>query len=173
MPGFRRYLRPNTSLPKRPTPCPSVQPLTRLTYSVSTKIRRLRRLERSKRRCAPRLKLAARWQCQHAPHGRLKHPFSNKCGRGPRRSLARPGGFALCGQSILFCPWAAEIHSWSVMVPDGPNSATGEFRLNKVFWHLPDAGLILALATPEEHSNAVTRLKAEGLWEDIGTVPQR
>ena len=64
---------------------------------------------------------------------------------------------------------AAEIHSWSVMVPDGPNSATGEFRFDKVFRHLPEAHLMLALATPEEHSNAVVRLKAEGLWAEIGT----
>lgn len=64
---------------------------------------------------------------------------------------------------------AAEIHSWSVMVPDGPNSATGEFRFDKVFRHLPEAHLILALATPEEHSNAVVRLKSATLWKDIAT----
>jgi hypothetical protein len=63
---------------------------------------------------------------------------------------------------------ATDIHSWSIMVPDGPNSATGEFRFNKVFRHLPEANLILALATPEEHSNAVVRLKADGLWAELG-----
>jgi hypothetical protein len=62
---------------------------------------------------------------------------------------------------------ATGIHSWSIMVPDGPNSATGEFRFNKVFRYLPDTSLILALATPEEHSNAVVRLKAQGLWADV------
>jgi hypothetical protein len=62
---------------------------------------------------------------------------------------------------------ATGIHSWSVMVPDGPNSATGEFRFDKVFRHLPEANLILALATAEEHSNAVVRLKTGGLWAEI------
>jgi len=68
---------------------------------------------------------------------------------------------------------ATEIHSWSVMVPDGPSSATGEFRFNKVFRHLPEINLILALATPEEHSNAVLRLKAERLWAEIGGDQRR
>ncbi len=62
---------------------------------------------------------------------------------------------------------ATEIHSWSVMVRDGPNSATSEFRFDKVFRYLPETKVILALATPEEHSNAVVRLKAQGLWGDV------
>jgi hypothetical protein len=62
---------------------------------------------------------------------------------------------------------ATQIHSWTVDVPDGPNSYVGEFRFDKVFRHLPDAELILALAVPAEHAEAVKRLKAEGLWEDV------
>ena len=61
----------------------------------------------------------------------------------------------------------AEIHSWSVMVPDGPNSATSEFRFDKVFRYLPATKVILALATPDEHSNAVVRLKAQGVWHEV------
>jgi hypothetical protein len=68
---------------------------------------------------------------------------------------------------------ATGIHSWTIMVPDGPNSSTGEFRFDKVFRHLPDAGIILALATPEEHSNAVARLKADGLWAVVAVETRR
>jgi hypothetical protein len=68
---------------------------------------------------------------------------------------------------------ATGIHSWTIMVPDGPNSSTGEFRFDKVFRHLPDAGIILALATPEEHSNALARLKADGLWADVAVETRR
>lgn len=67
---------------------------------------------------------------------------------------------------------AAEIHSWSVMVTDGANSATGEFRFDKVFRHLLEPDVILALAKPEEHSNAVVRLRSEGLWQNIGAMPE-
>jgi hypothetical protein len=62
---------------------------------------------------------------------------------------------------------ATSIHSWSFWVPDGPNRLSGEFRFNKVFRHLKDSGLILALATPEEHKEAESKLKSAGLWVDV------
>lgn len=62
---------------------------------------------------------------------------------------------------------ATSIHSWSVWVPDGPNSLSSECRFNKVFRHLKDSALILALATPEEHKEAESKLKSAGLWADV------
>ena len=62
---------------------------------------------------------------------------------------------------------ATSIHSWSVWVPDGPNSLSSEYRFNKVFRHLKDSALILALATPEEHKEAESKLKSAGLWADV------
>lgn len=62
---------------------------------------------------------------------------------------------------------ASGIHEWSVMVPAGPNGWVGEFRFDKVFRHLPERGVILAIATPEEHSGAKTRLRASGCWADV------
>jgi hypothetical protein len=58
------------------------------------------------------------------------------------------------------------IHSWSIMLPDGPNSWKGEFRYDKVFKLIPERNIILALATPEEHVEAEKRLKTSHLWMD-------
>ncbi len=56
------------------------------------------------------------------------------------------------------------IHSWSVMLPDGPNRGKSESRFDKVFRYVPDLNFILALATPEEHAEAKRRLNESGLW---------
>jgi hypothetical protein len=61
------------------------------------------------------------------------------------------------------------IHTWSYTVPNGPTSSHSESRFDKVFKYLPDSNLILAIATPEEHAQAETRLKAAGLWGEIGS----
>ncbi len=58
------------------------------------------------------------------------------------------------------------IHSWSIMVPEGPNAWSGEFRYDKVFKYVSTLNVILALATPEEHAEAEKRLKASELWTD-------
>jgi hypothetical protein len=68
---------------------------------------------------------------------------------------------------------ATGIHSWSITVPDGPNSWHDETRFDKVFQPLPDLGLILALGTPEEHATAEARLKASGLWADVAAEMER
>ena len=68
---------------------------------------------------------------------------------------------------------ATGIHSWSINVPDGPTSSHGEICFDKVFQHLPDLGIILALGTPEEHAGAEARLKASGLWEDLAVELNR
>jgi len=59
---------------------------------------------------------------------------------------------------------ATGIHSWSIMVPDGPNSWKGEFRYEQVLRYVPEAGVILALATPEEHAKAQERLRNPASW---------
>jgi hypothetical protein len=61
---------------------------------------------------------------------------------------------------------ATKIYFWSIMVPTGPNSSEGKFRCDKVFRHLPELRVILAITTPEEHAEAEKRLKASGLWVD-------
>lgn len=61
------------------------------------------------------------------------------------------------------------IHSWSVMVPDGPDSASGEFRFDKVFRYLPKRDVILAIATPEEHKQAMKRMTET--WAEVTTQP--
>ncbi|MCP5488170.1 MAG: hypothetical protein H7A43_05930 [Verrucomicrobia bacterium] len=58
----------------------------------------------------------------------------------------------------------AGMRSWSIMVPSGPNSASGEFRLSKVTRYLPDRKVILALETPVRHKEAEALLKQKGLW---------
>jgi hypothetical protein len=63
--------------------------------------------------------------------------------------------------------YETDIHSWSIMVPEGPNAWSGEFRYDKVFKYVPSLNVILALTTPEEHAVAEKRLKASGLWMDI------
>lgn len=59
---------------------------------------------------------------------------------------------------------ATGIYSWSIMVPDGPNSWKGEFRYDQVFLYIPEAGVILALTTPEEHAKAQERLANPASW---------
>jgi len=59
------------------------------------------------------------------------------------------------------------IQSWSVWVPDGPNRQTSEYRFSKVFRHLKDSELILALATPEEQKEAESKLKSAALWAEV------
>ncbi len=61
----------------------------------------------------------------------------------------------------------AKMRSWSIMVPSGPHSASGEFRLNKVTKYLPDRKVILALDTPERHKKAEELLKQENMWAEI------
>lgn len=62
---------------------------------------------------------------------------------------------------------------WTLMVPDGPNQWGGEERIDKIFRHLAGQNLILAIGTPEEHSQAESRLETAGLWEDLPVmVPQ-
>jgi len=56
------------------------------------------------------------------------------------------------------------IHSWNIMLPDGPNAWSSEFRYDKVFRYVPDLKIIMALTTPEEHTEAENKLKASGLW---------
>jgi len=63
--------------------------------------------------------------------------------------------------------YETDIHSWSIMVPEGPNAWSGEFRYDKVFKYVPSLKVILALATPEEHASSEKRLKESGLWTDI------
>ena len=59
---------------------------------------------------------------------------------------------------------ATGIHSWSIMLPEGPNAWTSEVRYDKVFKYVPTLNVILALATPEEHAEAEKKLRASGLW---------
>ena len=59
---------------------------------------------------------------------------------------------------------ATGIHSWSIMLPDGPNSWSSESRFDKVFRYVPEAGVILALATPAEHAAAQQRLGNPASW---------
>ena len=54
---------------------------------------------------------------------------------------------------------ATGIHSWSFFRPSGRNGSTSDFCYDKVFRHLPQSGIILALATPEEHAEASEKLK--------------
>ncbi len=63
--------------------------------------------------------------------------------------------------------YETDIYSWSIMVPEGPNAWSSEFRYDKVFKYVPSLNVILALTTPEEHAAAEKRLKASGLWMDI------
>lgn len=65
------------------------------------------------------------------------------------------------------------IHSWSIMLPEGPNSWTGEFRYDKVFRNIPELNTILALTTRDEHAEAEKRLKASGLWGDLRIEDRR
>jgi hypothetical protein len=62
--------------------------------------------------------------------------------------------------------YETDIHSWSIMLPEGPNAWSSEFRYEKVFKYVPSLNVILALTTPEEHAAAEKRLKASGLWMD-------
>jgi hypothetical protein len=59
---------------------------------------------------------------------------------------------------------ATGIYSWSIEVPTGPHSWISEFRYTKVFRYVPEAGVILALATPEEHATAQERLRNPASW---------
>lgn len=61
----------------------------------------------------------------------------------------------------------AKMQSWSIMVPSGPHSASGEFRLNKVTKHLPDMKVILALDTPERHEAAEEHLRQNDMWVEV------
>jgi hypothetical protein len=61
---------------------------------------------------------------------------------------------------------ASGIHEWSVMLPEGPNRWVGEFRFDKVFRHIPNRRLILAIATPEEHREAESRLRSKITGQD-------
>ena len=65
--------------------------------------------------------------------------------------------------------YETDIHSWSIMLPEGPNAWSSEYRYDKVFKYVPSLNVILALTTPEEHASAEKRLKASGLWMDIQT----
>ncbi len=62
---------------------------------------------------------------------------------------------------------ATKSFEWSVMVPDGPNRSRGEERFDKIFRNLASQNLILAIGTPEAHSQAQSRLKTAGLWADL------
>lgn len=62
---------------------------------------------------------------------------------------------------------------WTISVPSGPTSGEGEERIDKVFRHLPDQGLILVIGTPEEHADAESRLKSSGLWADVAVETGR
>lgn len=62
---------------------------------------------------------------------------------------------------------ASGIHEWSIMVPNGPDGLVSEFRFDKVFCHLSARDVILAIATPEEHREAETQLRARGCWENL------
>jgi hypothetical protein len=68
---------------------------------------------------------------------------------------------------------ATESFEWSLMVPDGPNSGHGEQRIDKIFRHLVAQNLLLAIGTPEQHSQAESRLKTAGLWQDVPVMPPR
>jgi hypothetical protein len=62
---------------------------------------------------------------------------------------------------------------WTLMVPDGLNQWVGEERIDKIFRHLAGQNLILAIGTPEEHSEAESRLKTAGLWQDLPVTAPR
>lgn len=67
---------------------------------------------------------------------------------------------------------ATGITSYGFTIPTGPNTWEGELYFDKVFQHLPDLGIILAVGTPEEHATAQARLKSSGLWADVLVEPK-
>lgn len=58
--------------------------------------------------------------------------------------------------------YATGISSWMLMRPDGSNGWISDSRFTKVFRYLPQSGIILALATSEEHAEAEKKIKTLG-----------
>jgi hypothetical protein len=59
----------------------------------------------------------------------------------------------------------AKVYLWSIDVPTGPDSMTGEFRFASVFEYLPDKSVLLVIETPVAHETALKNLKEQGFWE--------
>jgi hypothetical protein len=55
---------------------------------------------------------------------------------------------------------------WSIQVPTGPFSSSGEFRYDEVFRFLPEKSVLLVIETPEVHEAATKALKARNMWEE-------
>jgi hypothetical protein len=61
----------------------------------------------------------------------------------------------------------AKIYLWSIDVPTGPNSTTGEFRFGSVFKYLPEKSILLVIETPKAHESAAKNLREKGFLENL------
>lgn len=61
----------------------------------------------------------------------------------------------------------AKVYLWSIDVPTGPNTTTGEYRFASVFKYLPEKTVLLVIETPEAHETAIKNLKEKGFWESF------
>lgn len=59
---------------------------------------------------------------------------------------------------------------WTLMVPSGPRSASGEFILDAVTDYLPQEKVMLVIETPKGHERLVETLKEKKYWEEWSTT---